>query len=197
MARVAHPAPLPRLRGAVAHAAAGLTVVATSVVLTAVLVIVFFVAGYALALLFDLPLGSPVAGPAWLMIGTIAAGVVSLSASLLILFPSTLAARALCSRVRVLRRFRPWTEIPVASVATLFLGGIAGALFDLYVADSPSTAGSLGSLLSRSVFGGVALGLPLLLPLGLYWWTLTTSRFGLGGVTKAGRAIQRRVTTRE
>ena len=189
MARHVAPGPLPRLRGAVAHVTAGIVVIATSVVLTALAVIVLFLVLFVVAILFDQPLGSPVAGPLGCIIAAATAGLFSLTASIFVLFPSTFAARAICAKSSRLSRLRPWSEIPVASIITVLLGLVIGVLMGFSEIRPKAQVGS--------TLIGLVLGLVLLLPLGLYWWTLTMSRFGLGEMTKAGRALQRKVTVRE
>ena len=146
------------MRAAISHAAAAFVVVGAS--------LAFAVVGYigllAWAVVAGLPLGGPLALPFLLLLALLTSTV----AVFFGLFPATLVGHFLC------RRLLGWSiaaEIPISTLLTL---GITVGI--------STVVGSYGGVsASTSVAQGIVLGLFLLVPLGVYWWVLRVSDWGI------------------
>lgn len=146
------------IRQAVSHG------VATGVVVT--LSVVFAVVGYAGLLAWAVLAGQPLGGALALPFMMVAALVASTLAILAGLLPATVLAHYICRR-RL--RWPLLAEIPVSTVLT------AGAAVGAAV-----VVGRLvGVPAATSVWQGVILALILLVPLGVYWWVLQLSSWGI------------------
>lgn len=146
------------IREAVAHGFAAAVVIALSVSVA----VVGYVGVLAWAVLAGLPIGGPLALP-FMMLFALASSTLAVIFGL---FSATAIAHYLCRR-----RFH-WplfAEIPVSTLLTV------GASVSITVV----VGMALGVPAATSVAQGAILTSLLLVPLGVYWWVLTLSNWGL------------------
>jgi hypothetical protein len=142
--------------------------------------VAFAVVGYvgvlAWAVVADLPLGGPLALPFLLLLALLT----STAAILVGLLPATLIAHFLC------RRVLGWpivAEIPISTLLTLGITIAISTVVGSYGGVPPAT----------SVAQGGILGLFLLVPLGVYWWVLRVSDWGI----QQGQRLLERVFSKQ
>ena len=158
--------PLGIALGVAAHGAAAAVVVGSAGAFAAASWLGLFV----LAVLTGGPLGGPLALPAMVLFALAFAGVSVVS----VLTPATIAAR-------LTRRRLSWpmlAEIPVAAAFCVSGSAVLAGLF----------AWTRELDLLRAVGVGLAVGAVLLVPLGLYWWSVQAS---LGLVRAASWGVGR------
>lgn len=155
------------MRASISHAVAACAVVGAS--------LAFAVVGYigllAWAVVAGLPLGGPLALPLLMLLALLT----STAAIFFGLFPATFIGHFLC------RRVLGWSiaaEIPISTLLTLGITVVISMVVGSYGGVSPWT----------SVAQGVVLGLFLLVPLGVYWWVLRVSDWG---IQKGQRLVER------
>jgi hypothetical protein len=149
------------VRFAVKHAVAAAIVITGIAGFTAALYFALFAA----AVIFDQPIGSPVAGPLMVVFVVIA----SLISVVAILLPVTAFTEWISQR----RGLRVWWQIPIATIV-MWMWVLVLALATAALRGAP-----IGS---TAVAAGIAF-LVLLIPLGIYWWSMRSADWILGMMT--------------
>lgn len=158
------------IREAVSHGVAAAVVITLSVV--------FAVVGYAGLLAWAVLAGQPLGGALALPFMMLAALVASTLAILTGLFPATVLAHCIC------RRWLHWpllAEIPVSTLLTA--GAAVGVTVVVGLRFGVSATTSAGQ--------GVVLAVILLVPLGVYWWVLQFSSWGIEKVFSVPGVVER------
>jgi hypothetical protein len=139
------------LKYAVKHALAAFTMICFTVALTVITYFVLLI----WAMLVNAPLGSPVALPFWSLIAL----VLSTAAAVVVCWPVASICELVCRR---LRNRHPLLQIFLATVflfvEVVSLGAIYAVIWKQPIA--------------RSLVDSAMIGLILLIPLGVYWWSL-------------------------
>jgi hypothetical protein len=125
--------------------------------------------------------GAPVGGPLALPFMLAAAVVLSAIAAVAVLWPVTAVSEVACRRAHCSLTV---LQIPVATLLLFFEVASAGLLVAL-LKGQPATSG---------ITTGAIVGLILLLPLGIYWWSLQISDWLLGRGESLCRRLARRST---
>ena len=150
------------MRFALKHAIAGAAVTAAIAAFSAA----SYFALLAWAVLAGEPLGGPLAFP-FMVLASLIASVVSVC---VVLLPVTAVTDWMCRK----RRIRlPW-QIPIATV-------LMGSWLVALLVATTVTRGT--PIVASATFGGLAF-LVLLLPLGLYWWTMQSADWIVGATVR-------------
>ena len=169
--------------GALRHAVAAGTLTLGALTVTALV--------YVVLLLVALVTGQDAGGPLALPMMLLMALAGTLLASGLLFLPSSALTRVLCRALKW-----PWpAEMPVAAAILMLLCAGLGPLIGLG-----------GDSASQDALLGLGAGLVLLVPLGVYWWMLQFTGWGLAlvgwcwgrlwaGARWVGAAIHRRRAT--
>jgi len=141
------------------HAIAAIVVICSMVVLTAI----SYLGLLAWAVLADAPIGGPLAFPFMLLLAL----VLSIAAVLAVLWPVTSLTEAMC---RGLGYRQTLLQIPIAALL-LFVEVASITLLIALVRHQPA---------DRSVVSALTAGVVLLVPLGIYWWSLQAANWLIG-----------------